>query len=210
MRWGHVSLVESVLFWFILGFLFGSLPFSVWLGHLIGGVDIRRYGDGNPGATNAWRGAGWRAGIPAMVLDYLKGVAPVTLAHYWAGIDYWPLAAVALAPVLGHAFSPFLRFRGGKALATTFGIWTGLTVWVGPTTLGVTFALAMAMISADAWSVMLGMLALLLSLLLLQLSLPLLAIWAGNLIVLIWKHWHDLRAPVCLRPWLRDLIKKPN
>jgi glycerol-3-phosphate acyltransferase PlsY len=196
------------VFWLILAFISGSLPFSVWLGYLLCNVDIRRYGDGNPGATNAWRAGGWRAGIPALLLDFLKGAVPVAAAHYGAELSPWALSAVALAPVLGHAFSPFLRFRGGKALATTFGIWTGLTLWVGPTTLGLTLALVMAINAADAWSVMLGMLALLVSLLLQQACLPFLAVWAGNLVILIWKHWHDLHTPFRTRAWLRDCIQR--
>ena len=201
-------MLEAVFPWLLLGFLSGSLPFSVWLGRLIGRADVRRYGDGNPGATNAWRAAGWRAGVPAMLLDYLKGAVPVALAHFGAHIGRWALVPVALAPVLGHAFSPFLRFRGGKAVATTFGIWTGLTLWVGPSTLGLTLTFAVALNSADAWSLMLGMLALLVSLLLQQASSPFLAVWAGNLAVLIWKHRHDLRTPVRPRPWLRDLMRR--
>jgi glycerol-3-phosphate acyltransferase PlsY len=197
-----------VCLWLVLGFLSGSLPFSVWLGYLVSRDDIRRYGDGNPGATNAWRAGGWRAGVPALLLDYVKGAGPVALAHYWADLDRWALAGVALATVLGHAFSPFLLFQGGKALATTFGVWTGLTLWVGPTTLGLTLSVAIAINAADAWSVMVGMLGLLTSLLLQQAALPLLVAWAGNLAVLIWKHRRDLRTPVRLRPWVRDLFRK--
>ncbi|MGD8555617.1 MAG: glycerol-3-phosphate acyltransferase, partial [Anaerolineales bacterium] len=103
---------------------------------------------------------------------------------------------------------PFLLFQGGKALATTFGVWTGLTLWVGPTTLGLTLSVAIAINAADAWSVMVGMLGLLTSLLLQQAAFPLLVAWAGNLAVLIWKHRRDLRTPVRLRPWVRDLFRK--
>lgn len=197
-----------VLFWTLLGFFSGSLPFSVWIGHLIARTDIRRYGDGNPGATNAWRAGGWRAGIPAMLLDYLKGAIPVTVAHFWAGTSGWALVPVAVAPVLGHAFSPFLHFQGGKAVAATLGIWTGLTLWMGPTALGLAFALAFALNSADAWSVMLGMLALLVSLLLQQDPAPLLSVWVGNLAVLILKHRHGLQTPPQPRPWLRNLMER--
>ncbi len=106
----------EILLWTALGFLSGSLPFSVWLGKLLTRSDIRRYGDGNPGATNAWRAGGWQIGVPALLLDFLKRALPVGLARFWAGVDGWGLIPIALAPVLGHAFSPFLRFRGGKAI----------------------------------------------------------------------------------------------
>ncbi len=196
----------AVLLWSAVGFLAGSLPFSVWMGRLVARADVRRYGDGNPGATNAWRAGGWRAGVPALLLDYLKGAMPVTLARFGAGIDGWGLVPVALAPVLGHAFTPFLRFRGGKAVAVTFGIWTGLTIWVGPTLLGLALGLVYALNAVDAWSAILGTFALLAYLLLSGAPLPFLAIWGGNLAILLWKHRRDLRISPRPRPWLRALI----
>ena len=143
-----------------------------------------------------------------MLLDYLKGAVPVSLAYFWVGIEGWSLLPVALAPILGHAYSPFLRFRGGKAMAATFGIWTGLTLWVGPTTLGLTLTLAFALTTADAWSVLLGMLALLLSLLLQGASMPFLAVWAGNLAVVLWKYRHGFRTPIHPHPWLRNVMRR--
>ena len=197
----------AVLLWTVLGFLSGSLPFSVWLGRLVARADVRRYGDGNPGATNAWRAGGWRAGLPALLLDYLKGATPVALARFGAGIDGWGLVPVALAPVLGHAFSPFLGFRGGKAIAVTFGIWSGLTLWVGPTILGLTLALAVAVNRTDAWSALSGPVVLGAYLLLSGASWPLLAVWAGNFALVLWKHRRDLRTPPQPRPWLQKLLK---
>ncbi|MBM4467527.1 MAG: hypothetical protein FJ014_18565, partial [Chloroflexi bacterium] len=61
----------KVVFWAVLGFVLGSMPFSFWLGRLFAQADIRHYGDGNPGAANAWRAGGWRLGLPASLLDYL-------------------------------------------------------------------------------------------------------------------------------------------
>ncbi len=185
----------AVLLWTALGFFSGSLPFSVWLGRLVARADVRRYGDGNPGAANAWRAGGWRAGVPALLLDYLKGATPVALARFGAGIDGWGLVPVALAPVLGHAFSPFLRFRGGKAIAVTFGVWSGLTLWAGPTVMGLALVLAVAVNRTDAWSAVFGMAALGLYLLLSGAPGPLLAVWAGNLALVLWKHRRDLRTP---------------
>lgn len=200
--------VGVVLLWTALGFLSGSLPFSVWLGRLIARADIRRYGDGNPGATNAWRAGGWRAGVPAMLLDYLKGATPVALARFGASIDGWALVPVALAPILGHAFSPFLRFRGGKAIAATFGAWTGLTLWAGPTVLGLALGLAYALNATDGWSALFGVFVLLPYLLLSGASAPFLAVWAGNFALVFWKHRRDLRIPPCPRLWLRRLMER--
>jgi len=197
----------AVLLWTALGFVAGSLPFSVWLGRLAARVDIRRYGDGNPGAVNAWRAGGWRVGLPALLLDYLKGAIPVALAFFGVGISGWGLVPIALAPVLGHAFSPFLRFRGGKAIAVTFGIWSGLTLWAGPTVMGLTVALAVALNQTDAWSAVLGLLALGVYLLLCGTCSILLAVWGGNLAVVLWKHRRELRTPPQARLWLRRLFR---
>jgi glycerol-3-phosphate acyltransferase PlsY len=124
--------MDSLLFLFfysILAFLLGSLPFSVWIGRATTGEDIRKYGDHNPGATNVLR-AGSRAGfLLAMALDISKGALVVGLAYQVWGIQDWRIIPITLAPVAGHAFSPFLAGKGGKALATAFGVWIGLTIW---------------------------------------------------------------------------------
>lgn len=187
----------------LIGYLAGSIPFSVWLGRLVLGVDIRQFGDDqNPGSANAFKAAGkskWWLGMSVLLADGLKGLIPVAIGYYNFGIQDWTLVPVALAPVVGHAYSIFLRFRGGKALATTFGIWTALTVWRGPAALGVFFILFYLILDSSAWSVMLGMLGLLGYLLVTpepyitsQLNL-FLVIWAGNMLILILKHYPELR-----------------
>ena len=198
----------TMLFWTGLGFLLGAMPFSYWLGRLVLHTDIRTYGDGNPGATNAWRAGTWRVGLPAMLLDYLKGAVPVSLAHLALGISGWALLPIALAPVLGHAFSPFMRFRGGKAVAATFGIWTGLLVAEGPLVLGLFLGLFYMLQTADSWSVILGMLGFLAWLLLRQAEPVILGIWSGNMLILVWKHRRDLRQPPQLRPSISKFLRR--
>jgi acyl phosphate:glycerol-3-phosphate acyltransferase len=114
-----------------IAFLSGSLPFSVWLGRLLLGVDVRQYGDGNPGAANTFRTGNKLVGVLVLALDVSKAAVPVGLAYFNLGIRGADMALIALAPILGHAFSPFLRFRGGKALATALGVWIGLTQTAG-------------------------------------------------------------------------------
>jgi glycerol-3-phosphate acyltransferase PlsY len=198
----------TVLFWTGLGFLLGAMPFSYWLGRLVLQTDIRDYGDGNPGAISAWRAGTWRVGLPAMLLDYLKGAMPVSLAHLAFEVSGWSLVPIALAPVLGHAFSPFMRFRGGKAVAATFGIWTGLLVPEGPMVLGLFLGLFYLLQTVDAWSVILGMLGFLAWLLLRQADPVILVIWGGNMLVLVWKHRRDLRQPLRLRPFFLKLLRR--
>lgn len=138
----------------ILGFVLGSVPFSLLLARLHG-EDISKIADGNPGATNAWRAGGPKIGIPALLLDFLKGAFPVYLAVS-SGLLGWSLVPVILSPPLGHAFSPWLRFRGGKSVAVTFGVWAGVTTWLVPTVLGGVFILGKLLRISDAYIVMLG------------------------------------------------------
>jgi acyl phosphate:glycerol-3-phosphate acyltransferase len=126
----------QTFFWVSLGFALGSIPFSLLVGKFALHTDIRSLGDGNPGGFNVWKAGGRFWAAFAVLLDGFKGAIPVGLAHYLFGMDGWPLIPVALAPLVGHIFSPILKFNGGKGLATTFGIWLGLTLWLGPTVFG--------------------------------------------------------------------------
>ena len=117
----------NIVLWTIIAFIFGSLPTAVWIGRLAG-VDIRNVGDRNPGATNVVRAAGMGWGIAALATEFSKAAIPVGLTYVtfsWQGYEAVP---IAIAPSLGHAFSPFLNWRGGKALATMLGAWIGLTL----------------------------------------------------------------------------------
>jgi len=198
----------NALFWALLGFWLGAIPFSVLIGKAALKKDIRLYGDGNPGGTNVIRAGGRLWGIAAILLDYFKGAVPVGLAHFVAGMTGWPLVIVALAPVMGHAYSPFLGYRGGKAVAVTFGVWAGLTLWAGPTVLGLSLGLWFAILVGDAWVVTLSMAGLLAYLLLSHAELPVMAIWLGNALILIWKHRAGLTHGPGLRPWLRGVTER--
>jgi glycerol-3-phosphate acyltransferase PlsY len=109
-----------------LAYLLGSIPTGLLAARLMGGPDPRTAGSGNLGAANLFRLMGRNAGVFTLLGDTLKGAVPVFLALYWlAPLGAWHDAAVAsvgLAAVLGHVFPVYLRFQGGKAVATTFGV----------------------------------------------------------------------------------------
>jgi acyl phosphate:glycerol-3-phosphate acyltransferase len=202
----------TALVWTLIGFLLGSLPISVWLGRIVLHTDIRGYGDGNPGGTNVVRAGSRGLGVLAIVLDMLKGALPVSLAYYVFKVDGWLLAPVVLAPIAGHAFSPFLGFRGGKALATTFGVWSALTVPFGPFVIGGSVFVFYKLLNLPGWAVMASLLTLLVFLLtpvlprgpgVAGVSPPLLVAWAGTVAILAWTHRADLRQ----RPALRSRTK---
>src|SRR4030042_3026585 len=99
------------------GFLLGAVPFSVIIGRLFLRKNIQEYGDGNPGAVNVFRAGSVKAGLLAVFLDIVKGIPFVLLAHVWLDLPALSVVAVAVSAILGHAFSPFLRWHGGKAVS---------------------------------------------------------------------------------------------
>ncbi len=195
---GDGSLLAAAFFT-AMGFLAGSLPFSLWVGRIAAGRDIRRVGDGNPGAINVARAGGWRPGLAAGVLDFAKGALPVVAAHDLAGLGGWALLPVAAAPLLGHAFSPFLGGRGGKALATTFGIWTGLLFYEGTAALGCCFGFFYLLLAPDAWAAVLGLAAFGGYLVWRGAPPSFMAVWGVDLAVVAFKHLPWLRGGIRLR-----------
>ncbi len=121
-------------------YLLGAIPSSYLLARWLAGVDLRRFGSGNLGATNLYRLLGWKGAIPSGAFDVAKGAVPVVLsAALHVGPVWWPIA-VGVAAVLGHVYSPFVRFRGGKGVATAAGVFLALApaplgvaavVWIG-------------------------------------------------------------------------------
>lgn len=196
----------DTLLWTFLAFWMGAIPFSVIFGRLLAKTDIRRVGDGNPGGTNALKAGGLRVGAPAILLDIGKGFLPVYLAQ-GQGLDGWGLLPVCLAPVVGHVFSPFLKFRGGKALGATGGVWMALVgLWAFP--LYATLALPATLVqSEDGWSANAGMLALL-GYSILYGEAWLVAFAALNAAIIVWTHRRELSRPPQLRRWVTDLVSR--
>ena len=112
----------------VLGYLSGALPWGLWLGRWVKGVDVRTIGSRNLGATNVYRSLGPLLGITTLVLDVAKGAAPVAivpglgLTQSFPGGREWCMVAVAIAAVSGHVWTCFAAFRGGKGVATTVGV----------------------------------------------------------------------------------------
>jgi glycerol-3-phosphate acyltransferase PlsY len=119
-----------------VAFLIGGIPFGYIAGRLRG-LDLRREGSGNIGATNAIRVLGKAWGIPVFALDVLKALVPLLAVKGWLGVDpqAMPLGAeyagitVGVAAVLGHNFCPYLGFKGGKGMATSAGVVLALIPW---------------------------------------------------------------------------------
>ncbi len=115
--------------WFLAAYFLGAIPTSYLVGRLVRGEDLRRLGSGNLGATNLFRVLGWRYAVPVALFDMAKGAVPVLVFAPLAGAgEFTPLLLGATA-MLGHVFSVFVGFRGGKGVATGAGVVLGLAPW---------------------------------------------------------------------------------
>ena len=126
----------------VIGYLLGSIPFGFLIVRFAAGADIRKQGSGNIGATNVFRKSRW-AGIGTLVLDGGKGYFAVLIARWMGGDPAWQ-AIAALAAILGHVFTVWLRFKGGKGVATGCGAYLAICPAAVVTTL-VVFVLTVAL-----------------------------------------------------------------
>lgn len=118
--------VPTAVLWLVAAYLVGATPTSYIAGRLAKGIDLREQGSKNLGATNVYRVLGWRWAIPVGLIDIAKGALPVSFfgarAHGAAGFPVF----LGLAAVMGHIFSPYIGFKGGKGVATAAGMFLAL------------------------------------------------------------------------------------
>jgi glycerol-3-phosphate acyltransferase PlsY len=119
----------------VVSYLLGAVPSSYVGGRLVRGIDLRKFGSGNLGATNAFRVLGWKVALPVVIFDILKGWFPTFAFPMWDGVGTAAAAsggwayAYGAAAILGHAFSPYVAFKGGKGVATSSGMLIALAPW---------------------------------------------------------------------------------
>jgi len=144
-------------------YLLGAVPFALILGKAICKTDVRKVGSGNVGATNLARVAGWRWGGICLALDFLKGFVPALVGRFWFHADLELLHSITwgLAAIIGHIFPVYLRFKGGKGVATSFGvvtavspIATGIALIVWAVTVAVSRYISLgSMLAASAYAI---------------------------------------------------------
>ncbi|MCB9251231.1 MAG: glycerol-3-phosphate 1-O-acyltransferase PlsY [Flavobacteriales bacterium] len=131
-----------IILFSILSYLLGSLPSSVWISRAFYGIDIREHGSGNAGATNTFRVLGSKTGIIVLTLDVLKGITASSLVMFLGSISHGTDRYIniqllfGLCAVLGHLFPIYENFKGGKGIATLFGM-----------VIGINYALALACVA---------------------------------------------------------------
>jgi len=192
----------STIVWPVIAYVLGSIPFGLVIAKSICNIDPRLAGSRNTGATNIARLCGTKYGIATLVFDILKGFVPVTMASAWIESDMG-LSLVVLAAILGHVFSCFMGFKGGKAVATTVGAFLAVSPW------GTIFSAALCLgMVALSGHVSMGSLTL-------ALALPVFMILTGNfayvpvalvvMVILFWRHKENIYrlARGEENPWLK-------
>jgi glycerol-3-phosphate acyltransferase PlsY len=194
-------------FLILAAFILGALPFSVWVGRWFLKKDITKYGDGNPGAANVFRSGSIKLGLLAVLLDILKGVPFVFMSYAVFDLSIGVVVAVGAGAIMGHAFSPFLKFKGGKSVAVTFGVIMAmpqvdiLVVFILLALFGFLF------IEQHSWAVMPGPAGTLVYLLMARGSSWELLFMIGVLVLFVVKQYDNLRAFPRFKPRLINWLK---
>lgn len=118
--------MPSAALWLLVSYFLGAVPTSYLLSRLFAGIDLRQHGSGNLGATNLYRVLGWKYAIPAALVDIAKGVVPVLVFAPQVSDSQLFALACGVAAIVGHVFSLFVGFKGGKGVATAAGVMLAL------------------------------------------------------------------------------------
>lgn len=190
-----------IILWTCILFLSGSCMFSYGLGR-IAKHNIKEVGDGNPGGLNLVKAAGLPLGIVGIALDFGKGYVPLLWLTRGGSFQGYAIVLAGAAPVLGHMFSPFLKGKGGKAIAVTFGVWSALTGFHASLALAVILAVLMmtgrllsqgkSSADADGFQVVLGMLLLSVFLVWRGYSGALFTVWLVHSLLILYAHRREL------------------
>lgn len=137
----------TLAWWMIASYLLGSIPTSYLAAKIGAGIDLREHGSKNLGATNLYRVLGWKYAIPVGAFDVAKGAVPVAVFGAFAGGDAWVPVALGVAAVIGHVYPVFMKFRGGKGVATA----AGAVLALAPAALGISALVWIAVLVATGY-----------------------------------------------------------
>jgi len=119
-------MIINVIVLILISYLLGSVPTGYLIAKRVMNIDIREHGSGNPGAANVYRTVGKWAGLCTFFVDAIKGFVPVCLARHFCPEQYWVAIACGVVAILGHMWTIYLKFRGGKGVATSAGVFAAL------------------------------------------------------------------------------------
>lgn len=180
----------------VLSYLLGSIIGSLVIRRLVGGVDVRTLGSGNPGATNAMRTFGTKVGIWVFIIDLAKGWIATGAIARWAipeipaaepALATWTVPVCGIAVMLGHIYPVWFGFRGGKGVATLVGAVLGIGVWLLVPMI-ITWLIAVVLFGFVSLGSMLGAIALAVTVWVRQLGTPLLAFSVVAVLLILYTH----------------------
>ena len=193
-HWSHYIAVT------IAGYLIGSFPTGVVLTRRKYGIDVREKGSGNIGATNVTRVFGWYAGVLVFLVDFFKGYLPIWAVNKYFPGDHWMAFLAAFSLVLGHCFSLFLKGKGGKGVATSFGVIVVVLPWAAAVA-AVVYAILLLVTRISALGSLGGLAATCIYLLISEPPRPISLLILGISAVVIFRHranierlWGDFKA----------------
>jgi glycerol-3-phosphate acyltransferase PlsY len=137
----------NLWFWILASYLLGAVPTSYLAARLFAGINLSEHGSQNLGATNLYRVLGWKYAIPVGLFDIAKGAIPVAVFGPLAGTEPWIPVLLGVAAVVGHVYSAFVRFRGGKGVATA----AGAVLALAPAALGISTIVWIVVLAATGY-----------------------------------------------------------
>ena len=190
----------------LLGYIVGSIPFGLLLTWKFSGIDVRQIGSGNIGATNTLRAAGRSAALAVVMLDAAKGVVPVLVVERMGASDM-NCAAVGLATIIGHIYPVWLRFRGGKGVATTAGVFGVLAPIAFAAAAGVFFVLVWRTRYVSVGSIV-ASISLVPLTYLIGAPLDIVVVASFSAALIIYRHWENIaRLKLGIEPRLGDEVQ---
>ena len=191
----------NIFYWVILCFFSASIPWSLAIGYLFTNQDIRSVGDRNPGGTNTLKLAGIKIGLVAIFLDIFKSFIPIYLAISF-GLDSWNLVVISLSSVLGSMLSPFLKFKGGKSLSVSCGIWMAISSGIVGPIICLMMAFSLLIQKVHIWTIIFGWTGILLWVILFSANLEIILLWIINFLLVMYKHKSELKQRIIFRDWI--------
>tara|TARA_B100000941_G_scaffold283850_1_gene253855 strand:+ start:401 stop:994 length:594 start_codon:yes stop_codon:yes gene_type:complete len=186
----------------LISFISSSIPWSLILGYVFSKKDIREVGDNNPGGTNALKLSGIRVGLMAIFLDISKSFFPiyVTIKNDFEGIE---LFLICVSAISGSIFSPFLKFKGGKSLSVTCGLWLAISSGIIGPLICIMMAFSHLIQKTHFWTIMFGWLGILIWVLLFSFKIEYLFIYLFNFFIVMYKHKKEFDQKIIFRNWVR-------
>ncbi|MEI6513750.1 MAG: glycerol-3-phosphate 1-O-acyltransferase PlsY [bacterium] len=172
-------------------YLLGSIPFGLLIAKRLRGIDIRLEGSGNIGATNVYRVVGPAAGLAVFTLDLLKGAVPCWVMLMVNPDKTWAMVA-GLAAIIGHRLSVFLKFKGGKSVATSFGILIGIAPEVGGIAIGI-FVVVVALTRKVSLGSIIGAASVPVFLVLFHYPTPVIGLISLAVLLIIFRHLGNIK-----------------